>query len=223
MAAALLYGSCVGSPPSITRILQTVVFRHDPAIARSFESLYLYTLVHDVDGIGDVSELYILNDDQSIFWKLDQSNWDSIEIDDQVWIGSHVLRMPQSRVIPRGQYRIQVYDRGGETDTEEIEVFQSNTIDNVQTPFPSLTYRDGVLTLISDYDDNIVRWHHPGGNEAVEYVGGAGEIRLGELAPQLNDALTTDNTFISSSSFYIYSFSADDIDDYYVLVGPITI
>ena len=127
--------------------MQSIVFRYDPSIGASFESLYLYTLVSDADGISDIDELYILNDDQSLFWKLTKDSWDVNEVDDTIWIGSHTLRMPQSRVIPRGQYRIQVYDRGGEVATQNINVFQSDTIDNLQSAFPSLEYNDSVLNL----------------------------------------------------------------------------
>ena len=80
------------------------------------------------------------------------------------------------------------------------------------------------LTLISEYNDNIVKWHYLESDENFEYSGGAGEIDLHSLAPHLSPVLSEDEqTFRRNSSFYIYSFPEIDIGDYYVLVGPIVI
>lgn len=223
LVVAFLCG-CTGSQPDIVEVMQTIVFRYDPVFDQSFESLHLYTVVSDPDGIGDLFELYVLNDDQAIFWKLSQDSWDVHENDDKIWIGSHTLRVPQSRSIPRGRYRVQVYDRAGEISVQVIEVLQSNSIGNTSLTFPSLSYREGVLDLVSSYEENIVRWYYHASGEIFEYRGVAGEIDLKELASDLGPLLESDPTAIAlSSSFYIYSFPADDINDYYILVGPITI
>lgn len=204
--------------------MQTIVFRYDPAFDQSFESLHIYAVVTDPDGIGDLSELYVLNDDQSIFWKISQGSWDVHETEDKIWIGSHALRMPQSRSIPRGRYRVQIYDRAGEVSVQTVEVLQSNSIENTALTFPSLSYREGVVDLSSIYEDNIVRWYYRGGGEIFEYRSGAGEIDLKSLAPNLETLLKSDATgTVASSSFYIYSFPADDTSDYYILVGPIVL
>lgn len=225
LATAVLLCGCTGSSPDIVEMMQTIVFRHDPALNQSFEALHLYTVVTDSDGIGDLSELYVLNDDQALFWKLNKDSWDTYEVADRVWIGSHTLRMPQSRVIPRGLYRVQVYDRAGELDAQSVEILQSNSIENTSFTFPSLEYENGIVNLSSIYEDNILRWYYHGNDEIFEYRGAAGEIDLRELAPHLSPSFESNKVAIeASSSFYIYSFPVDnDNNDYYILVGPIMV
>lgn len=154
---------------------------------------------------------------------MNPDSWDQHTVDDRRWIGSHTLRMPQSRVIPRGLYNLQAYDRAGEGDARQISILQSRSIENTTINFPSLTYDERMVNLTSEYSNNVLRWYYQA-DQIFDYRGEAGIIPLESIAPDLADQINaSDFVMPTHSTFYIYAFPSDEVNDYYILVGPIAV
>jgi len=220
----LLFSACVGSAPNISEIRSALVFRSDPSAGAPFESLSIYALVADTDGIHDLDEMYVLHDEEALFWKVTSEEWDIDESEDMVWIGSHLLRAPHARILPRGEYRLQIYDRAGEIATRDFFIFENSTVDDLQSEFPTISYDNGSLNLSSEYDDNIVRWYYRGSESLYDYEGASGIINVQEVAPELSDFFANDDRTVANlSSFYIYSYPTGRRGGYYILIGPIVI
>ena len=220
LALLLLLGGCVGSAPEITDITHALVFRSDAGRGESFEALSLYILVADADGVYDLDEMYVLHDDQALFWKLTSDTWDVDERDDGTWIGSHSLHFAQSRTLPRGTYRVQLYDRGGEIAIREFGVFENESVDDARFPFPAIEYVEGVLNLTSEYNDNVVRWYYE--DDVYDYATLGGAIAVPDINADLADALEGNAVAVArSSSLFVYSYPDGRDGGYYLLTGPL--
>lgn len=212
--------SCVGAVPVIQEIEYSLVYRNAPATNTQYESLHIFMRIADEDGIEDIDEIYILHDDETIYWKLTSEMWDRINIEQEIWIGSQSLRLAHDIHIPRGVYRIQIYDKGGELAQETFSLPEYDTVENVMQEFPSLSQNNNRVHLSSAFADNIVRLYRNNEDSYATYRGGFGAI---EFIDEQNDTnLPLDIApLLSISEFYIYSFPFAKEQKYYFLVGPV--
>ncbi len=111
--------SCSGTPPQIHEVTWKRVY-YLTGKQITARCLSLFVNVSDNDGPKDISSLYIIQDTAELFWKYDSSSWSEKKIDNNRWIGSNRIQMPDNRAFPEGIYRIIVIDSGGERDTREI-------------------------------------------------------------------------------------------------------
>ena len=121
LAAALL-AACTGSPPEILEVLWEVRIERDRDSGLFFQALSVFVKPHDPDGSDDLEELYLIHDDQELFWRLDADTWVQSGSGQDLWIGSNAFRLPDGSRLPAGEYRILLRDAGGEAAEQTIRV-----------------------------------------------------------------------------------------------------
>ncbi|UCF99759.1 MAG: hypothetical protein JSV89_09530 [Spirochaetaceae bacterium] len=116
----LLLLSCTGAPPEILRVFWQLNLVEDREQNLSYQTLSLFIKPNDPDGFEDIEDIYLINDEQELFWRLDTESWAQSGSDQDVWIGSNSLKMPDGASFPAGEYRILLRDVGGDSAEQTI-------------------------------------------------------------------------------------------------------
>jgi hypothetical protein len=101
LGLALLAG-CTGKPPTITRAFARVVYVNDLASGTKQETLGVFLVASDPDGIENLSAFYVIDDGAELFWKVDSGSWITTTADGETWIGVSSLVMPGAAALPSG-------------------------------------------------------------------------------------------------------------------------
>lgn len=145
---------CSQTPPTITQVSLRLVYQEKKAGVK--ESFSLFVSPQDGGGNADLGELYLINDDAQLVWKLTDTQWVRVENSGQIWIGSHNLQGPEDQNLPRGKFRVVLEDKGGKR-TERTVVF-----DGKETPlyaFPLLRWEAQGYAIRSSYPKNSLLFY----------------------------------------------------------------
>lgn len=117
----------------------------------TYESLSVFASISDEDGIDNVSEIWILNDDSAYAWKLSNADWIKATEGADNWIGASALATPELASMPRGTYRFVVVDGAGQRVEKEF---------NVDGSFPDLkaprvSYSGTRLSISSTWPETL--------------------------------------------------------------------
>ena len=112
VAMLALLAGCSNKPPVISRVYAHVVYTHDSATGSTSEGLSVFLVASDPDGIENLRSFYVINDDAELFWKVDSTTWVSSTAEEESWIGSNNLFMPDSLPVPPGNYRVLLQNAG---------------------------------------------------------------------------------------------------------------
>jgi hypothetical protein len=120
--ACLSFLACSGKPPSFLNFKYLVMERPLADGAGSGQSLSVFAAVQDPDGFDDIESMYLINDQEKLFWKLTSDTWAKKLEGDTNWIGSNGFSLPVSESIPQGNYRVIVVDTAGEKAEREFSL-----------------------------------------------------------------------------------------------------
>jgi hypothetical protein len=125
LAAAILtaglLASCAGKPPEILRLLWQVTLVDDRELDARYIAVSLFVKPADPDGFDDLAELYLINDQEELFWRLDADSWQKSGTGEP-WIGSNGLGMPDGSPLLAGEYRVLLRDLGGESTEQSFRL-----------------------------------------------------------------------------------------------------
>ncbi len=133
---AFLLLSCTSKPPKILNLNWNLYLYNDLTSNERYEALSIFVNVDDPDGIDDIEKIYIINDNKELFWKLDDTNWVEKKNGASTWLGSNRLVTTTKRNLPRGNYRVMMYDFGGNSVEREIDI-DSSLVKLEQIKFPT--------------------------------------------------------------------------------------
>ena len=118
----MLLLTCTGEPPEILRVFWQLNMVQDLEQNLSYQSLSIFVKPDDPDGFEDIEDLYLIHDEQELFWRLDVDSWAQSGTDQEIWIGSNSLKMPDGASFPAGEYRILLRDVGGDSAEQTIRL-----------------------------------------------------------------------------------------------------
>ncbi len=142
----LLFHSCASKPPQILQLTWNIYAYRDRINSVSYEALSLFLNLNDPDGIDDIEKIYLINDTKELFWKLDDTNWIKKKVGSATWIGSNKIVTTDRNMFPRGNYRIMVYDLGGNSAETSLSV-DTPIIKIARIIFPTATIKGTMITL----------------------------------------------------------------------------
>ena len=142
-----LFISCSGEPPEIVQVVWQRNSVKDASSGLTRESLSIFVHVVDEDGEEDISELYLINDKEEIYFRISEDSLIKKERSGEIWAGSNGFTMPEGLPVPGGIYRILVIDKAGERDEREIYIAPPEK----DIRFPSITVKDSNITLGRQY------------------------------------------------------------------------
>ncbi len=164
-AAALLSG-CGVTPPEPLQPLRpnNVVFDVSPDVP--YESISLWINCSDDDGTEDFAYLYLINDEEELYWELTDEMWASDERDGGYWIGTNDIVMHDKSDFPSGNYRVVLIDAAGERD--EKRFFVSSGPEHGDLVFPRLIPGPR-WEFRSPHRENLLWVYESGGNLVGSY------------------------------------------------------
>ena len=142
----LLLAGCSGKPPVLSRVLGRVIYVHDSAANTSTETLGVYLVASDPDGIENLSAFYVINDAAELFWKVDSSSWVTATAEGESWIGTSSLSMPGASGVPPGEYRVVLQSKDGAT-VEQTFTVAAREVTAAQAKFPSAAVEAGHIRV----------------------------------------------------------------------------
>ncbi len=113
LPAGLLLSACAAHPPQIGRVYWQQNLVNDPGRDAVYPAISLFVQAEDADGLEDLQELYLISDEEELFWRLDPQSWTEVRQGAETWIGSNLLSMPGRTLLPAGEYRVLLMDLGG--------------------------------------------------------------------------------------------------------------
>lgn len=202
---------CEGAPPEITdTFVQVTVFKNMRTL-QAEEILSLFLVVSDDDGEEDLESIYLLNDRQELFWKLDPLNWEKTDRKGSRWIGSSSIQMPDGSAFPRGKYRVIVSDQAGDRDEKEIRISVPG-VDLSKFVFPELSFENQKASVINRGKNGKFLYFNSS-DRFLDFSFIPEEVLTAQNFPRLNDLRSETN-----NKLYLYHFEQEE--GYGVLVGP---
>ncbi len=147
----LILTACSENPPEIEQLFWQSNRFNDLEKGSVYDTLSVFVQVTDQDGIEDIASLYIINDREELFWKVDGENLILKENREVTWIGSSRLKMNDYSMFPSGEYRVIVIDEAGERMETGFTLKNSSVMpENIQ--FPVLTVSEGNVSAGNNSD-----------------------------------------------------------------------
>lgn len=204
----LLLHSCAGEPPEIIQTLGQRNFVKDPITGNITEYFSLLIQANDSDGLEDLVEIYLIQDEEEIFFRIDSENWIKKEKDGEFWLGSNGFTMPDRRSIPSGLYRVLLLDKSGERDEKEIYLFPAET---KGIKFPSVRISEETISISDSQEALLLLVYDSVNNFLGSQDLGTNPLPLSSLPGGLGKAS------------YLYLYRYKDKENYGILSGPIYI
>jgi hypothetical protein len=145
-ASLLLQQACVGQPPEILRLSWQTILVDDREQGLAYVCLSLFVRPNDPDGLDDLSELYLINDREQLYWALDSSSWQRSTGGPDTWIGSNGIRLPDGSPLPAGEYRVLLRDVGG-SSTEQTFRLQAFSVRQARAFLPQVLVRGRAIRI----------------------------------------------------------------------------
>jgi hypothetical protein len=202
---------CSGKPPVISRVFARVVYVNDTRTGSTSETLGVFLVGSDPDGIENLSAFYVINDDADLFWKVNNTSWVSITAEGETWIGTSSLALPRSAPVPSGTYRVVLQSEGGDT-VEDTFTLPPRTQSAEEAAYPSAVIADGIVKVTGPERAYDI-WVYDKDGRFMASVPAPGRH---PSVPVKSLAVATGVQ--GSFSFRVYGLNAEG--DYGVLAGP---
>ncbi len=163
LAACLLLAACAGNPPEIGSLYWQLNLVDDREQDLLFYALSVFVQASDSDGVEDLEEIYIIHDDEELFWRLDRETWLTRAEGDVTWVGTNSISLPAGRTLPGGEYRILLTDAGGES-AETSFILKTHELPQPRRLLPTVTV-DADTIRVAGGQKNYTLWLYDGAGE----------------------------------------------------------
>jgi hypothetical protein len=150
LAAGLVVVGCGGKAPELPAVEWRIEMR--PSHEGPYESLSVFGDVKDSNGPDDIVELWIIQDDDRLAWKLTDATWTKRTEGGDTWIGAADIVRNDYAALTRGEYRVMAIDAAGDR-TERSFRIEGRFPDHGP---PSIAYAAGDLQVESSWPETLV-------------------------------------------------------------------
>jgi len=152
--------SCSRSEPKIAfGFIELVYYQEDEK--KPQERFSFFIIPEDEEGIENLADLYLYNDKEQLRWQIKSEDWVSYVQDGKTWIGTRSIAIGEDEILPRGQYRAVLVNKGGEKSERN---FSFDAPEEPRFPFPALEISGGQYTVTSLYPNNRLVCYDNEGN-----------------------------------------------------------
>jgi hypothetical protein len=198
LATVLIISACTGEPPEIVQVFWQLKLVQDREQDLTYQTLSLFVRPNDPDGFEDIEDVYLINDDQELFWRLDVESWVQSGSEEEIWIGSNSLKMPDGASFPAGRYRILLRDVGGESAEQTIRL-QLISRREASRYLPEVEIADGRIRVSGQAPGYQLWVYNNAGRYINTYPGTTAAASILQGRPELEQGFTFD----------VYAFLAD--------------
>jgi len=142
--AALI--GCSDEQPVLSRVYGRVIYELDPSDGSCAETLGVFLVASDPDGMEDLAAFYVINDDAELFWKVDSDSWINASAEGEPWIGATSLVMPDETPLPAGEYRVVLQSVSGDT-VESTLTIPERTASALTAQYPTSSVEEGAIKV----------------------------------------------------------------------------
>ena len=197
---AILTG-CTGKPPEIVRVFWQINLVDDQEKDIFYQSLTLFVQAGDPDGFEDLEEIYLINDSEELFWRIDSESWLKSTSGDATWIGSSSISMPDGSPLPAGEYRILLLDIGGD-EAEQTILLGPGLLKTYRRYLPAVSIENGEIH-VSGKAESYALWLYDKDQNYCRSLPMESEI------VSLQEIVQTNNALREGFSFRAYTYLED--------------
>jgi hypothetical protein len=157
--AVFLAVSCSRSEPKIAFGFIELVYYQDTN--KPQERFSFFIIPEDEEGVENLADLYLYHDREQLRWHIKSEDWVSYTQDGKTWIGTRSIAIGEDEILPRGQYRAVLVNKGGEKTERK---FSFDAPEEPRFLFPVLDISNGVYTVNSQYPSNRLVCYDDQGN-----------------------------------------------------------
>ncbi len=202
--------SCSDNPPEILEISWQVMLFNNREASYGYQKLSLFVHIRDEDGIKDIGALYIINDDEELFWSLNEDSWKMETKGSETWLGSNGLTMAGGEAFPVGKYRVLLEDLSGQSDETSIYLSEDN-VDTFQTTIPESTSDNEKIYVRGEFN-NFELWVYDKNNNYVA------AFPIDEQGLKIEVILNRDPALNAGFTYYVYCTNKKN--SFGILTGP---
>jgi len=173
--AVFLAVSCSRTEPKIAFGFIELVYYQDTN--KPQERFSFFIIPDDEEGIENLADLYLYHDREQLRWHIKSEDWVSYVNDGKTWIGTRSIAIGEDEILPRGQYRAVLVNKGGEKSERN---FSFDAPEEPRFPFPVLEISGGEYMVNSQYPSNRLVCYDDHGNYVYTAV-------LSNLNGQISD------------------------------------
>lgn len=109
-AISLLFWSCSAYEPEVLGVT-LLELRYLNLDGPRSQELILELEVRDEDGFSELDRVYVVQDEAELFWEFPSESWHARPAEGEI----RILRLaaPGGEALPRGSYRVELFDLGG--------------------------------------------------------------------------------------------------------------
>ncbi len=179
----------------------------------SYQTLSLFVKPNDPDGFEDIEDVYLINDEQELFWRLDGESWVQSGSGQDIWIGSNSLKMPDGASFPAGDYRILLRDVGGDSAEQTIHL-ELLSLKEARRYLPKVTVGSGEILIAGEntsyqlwiYDSNrryVNSFPASGGSVALDTIIRSQPHLQGGFSFKVYAFMENKNLGVTSGPYYV--------------------
>ncbi|MGO8694541.1 MAG: hypothetical protein ACLQMF_12820 [Rectinemataceae bacterium] len=151
LAVGMLVLGCGGNAPELPAVEWRIEMRpsHEGG---AYEGLSVFGDVKDSNGPEDIVELWIIQDDARLAWRLNGSTWTKRTEGGDTWIGAADLVHSDYSALTRGEYGVMVIDAAGDRTERRFR------IEGGFPPYgpPTISNIGGRLRIVSSWPETLV-------------------------------------------------------------------
>ena len=151
--------SCSRTEPRIPFGFMELIYY--PGDTGPLERFSFFIIAEDDDGIENLAEIRLIHDNYGLEWIIGSEDWVHYENEGKNWIGTRSISMQNNEILPRGQYRAVLYNKGGEK-SERLFVFDASR--DPRFPYPFFRIENGRYMVESRYPANSFLVYDQQGN-----------------------------------------------------------
>ena len=139
LCLTLILGSCSESAPKISQTFWQINLMHDQNTGKNSQTLTIFVMASDDDGVDDMDKMYVINDEHQLYWEISGKDLRLEKYgENELWMGSNFITMPVPEdALPSGTYRIMLLDSSGERAKTSVVI--NNNIKGAPDKWPTLT------------------------------------------------------------------------------------
>jgi hypothetical protein len=212
MCALLVLAGCAGKPPTISRVFARAIYVHDTTSGTNSETLGVFLVANDAEGLENLSSFYVINDDAELFWKVESGAWSASTAEGESWIGSTSLYMPGGTRLPAGPYRVVLQDASGDT-VEDTVTIPARPVGAADAAYPSSSVDGGIIKVSGPYAGYEVWTYSTDGKFVAAFPAGGKSPPL-----EIGTVLGASPALTAGFSYRVFAW--DEKAGYGVVSGP---
>jgi hypothetical protein len=210
--AFLVIAGCTSKPPTISRVFARAIYVHDTGSGANSETLGVFLVANDPEGLENLGAFYVINDDAELFWKVESGAWATSTAEGESWIGSASLYMPGKNRLPAGRYRVVLQDVGGDT-VEDTVTIPVRSVGAAEAAYPTSSVAGGIIEVSGPYAGYEVWTYSTDGRFVAAFPAGGKSPPL-----EIRTILSASPALTVGFSYRVFAW--DEKAGYGVLSGP---